>query len=58
MTVYLLHKENECPYLIHKRSGYETWNDCDITGTRCLREIGQKCSFWDEIKTEDEDKED
>ena len=53
MTVAVLHKQGECPYVIHKGAGDETWDVCDIAGDRCMLETQGYCQLWEEIKKEE-----
>ena len=45
---------NDCPLLIRKAAGDESYGLCDLNGKFCLREDGCDCDTYDEIKREEE----
>jgi len=47
------YEDEECPHVIHKGYGDETWDICEIAGDRCMLETQGHCPYWDEIKKGD-----
>ena len=44
-------KDDECPYILRKLAGDETYDTCEINTKSCLIEHGlYECEIWNEIK--------
>lgn len=42
----------ECPHIIRKSAGDETYDICEINTKGCLLEGGSECETWNEIREE------
>ena len=53
-----MNRDEECPYIIRKRAGDESYDICELKGSSCLIEHGHyTCETWEEIKQEEANRE-
>lgn len=47
-------REDECPHIIRKSAGDETFDFCEINDKFCLKESGSECDIYNEWLKEKE----
>ncbi len=49
----VLRGKKECPFIMTKPAGDESYDMCRFLGERCLIEHGGECETWDLIQKEE-----